>query len=207
MLRLDYFLGLGLELSEGDIIIDADNLEHAILTSGTTPDVGDNAHIKHFAERENLLGKIPCPKDLVVTVTLRDGVGNSASADSYDWDADPTQTCFDIITWKPTLSALVKQQNKALVYTKEMNLYLLEQDENKYYDTYDSIIVAAVSEEEARVMHPHYGDKDRELYNVKCGGVIYCTQSWASPEGVEVTLLGTSVEKEPCVVHTSFCAG
>ena len=35
-----------------------------------------------------------------------------------------------------------------------MNLYLLSQDENKGWDTYDSAIVAAESEEEARKICP-----------------------------------------------------
>ena len=35
-----------------------------------------------------------------------------------------------------------------------MNLYLISQDENIGYDTYDSAVVAAKSEKDARTIHP-----------------------------------------------------
>lgn len=35
-----------------------------------------------------------------------------------------------------------------------MKLWLLEQDEHNGYDTYDSLVVAAESEDEARAIHP-----------------------------------------------------
>lgn len=38
-----------------------------------------------------------------------------------------------------------------------MNLYLLTQHSNRGYDTYDSMVVAAESEEDARLMHPETG--------------------------------------------------
>ena len=42
-----------------------------------------------------------------------------------------------------------------------MNLYLISQDSNRDYDTYDSAVVAAVNEKDASVMHP-YGRKKRQ---------------------------------------------
>ena len=36
-----------------------------------------------------------------------------------------------------------------------MNLYLLTQDTNNDYDTYDSCVVASETEEEAQLMHPN----------------------------------------------------
>lgn len=44
-----------------------------------------------------------------------------------------------------------------------MKIYLLSQDRNSWYDTYDSCVVCAESEEEARTIHPsefvtHYRD-------------------------------------------------
>ena len=35
-----------------------------------------------------------------------------------------------------------------------MKLYLISQDVNDYYDTYDSAVVAAESDEDARSIHP-----------------------------------------------------
>ncbi len=41
----------------------------------------------------------------------------------------------------------------------EMNIYLLTQNEVGGWDTYDSVVVSAESEEEARLMHPSGDDK------------------------------------------------
>lgn len=58
-----------------------------------------------------------------------------------------------------------------------MNLYLIEQDENNGYDTYDAFVVAAKDDDAARNYHPgKWGEK-------------YST--WASdPKHVRVTLIG-----------------
>ena len=78
-----------------------------------------------------------------------------------------------------------------------MNLYLLEQDENSSYDTYDSCVVAAENEEDARSISPTGGWSDN-WYN-----------AWASkPENVTVTLIGIADEKiEKGIVLSSFNAG
>ena len=39
-----------------------------------------------------------------------------------------------------------------------MNLYLISQDTNENYDTYDSAIVAAKTKKEARMFHPNEDD-------------------------------------------------
>jgi hypothetical protein len=45
-----------------------------------------------------------------------------------------------------------------------MKLYLISQDENTQYDTYDSAVVVAESEEDARTIIPSYaGDKVRRI--------------------------------------------
>jgi len=60
-----------------------------------------------------------------------------------------------------------------------MNIYLIDQDVVYGYDTYDSAVVAAESEEEARNIHP-YGNWENRLdawctyprdVNVKCIGI------------------------------------
>ena len=74
-----------------------------------------------------------------------------------------------------------------------MNLYLLRQDENEWYDTYDSCIVVAESEEEAVQISP--------------AGVGV----WApSPDHVACTLIGKAVdniEHDNGIVLASFNAG
>jgi hypothetical protein len=76
-----------------------------------------------------------------------------------------------------------------------MKLYLLSQNDNTWYDTYDSCIVAANSEEEARTISPGFDGK--------------FDKTWAhSPETVEVKKIGITFDyKEPCVVLASFNAG
>jgi hypothetical protein len=78
-----------------------------------------------------------------------------------------------------------------------MNLYLISQNENRDYDTYDSAIVAAVDEDAARNTHP--GGAWRQRYDT----------SWCkSPEAVNVELIGVAAEGiEPGVVLASFNAG
>ena len=77
-----------------------------------------------------------------------------------------------------------------------MNLYLLTQNENNDYDTYDAIVVAAESEDQARLITPY----DRGYYQ-SFGG-------WASPDKVAVELIGESVPgTEAGVILASFNAG
>ncbi len=80
-----------------------------------------------------------------------------------------------------------------------MNLYLLSQDENTDYDTYDSVVVAAKDENEARLIHP---DGDNAEW-----GCRY--PAWASsPEKVTVTKIGkASDDVQLGVVLASFNAG
>jgi hypothetical protein len=76
----------------------------------------------------------------------------------------------------------------------QMKLYLLSQGENNGYDTYDSMVVAAESEDAARQMHP---------------GNEWGWNVWAnSPEQVDVEYLGEAApESEAGVICASFNAG
>lgn len=59
-----------------------------------------------------------------------------------------------------------------------MKIYLLSQDDNQNYDTYDSCIVVAESEEDAKTIHPNgdeytkpislYTDWAREKESISC---------------------------------------
>ena len=81
----------------------------------------------------------------------------------------------------------------------QKNLYLIYQNCNQSYDTYDSAVVVAESEEEARRIHPN---------NLPLSG--YCDFStWAKPDRVHVRLIGTAVGdmEGDVVVCASFNAG
>ena len=84
-----------------------------------------------------------------------------------------------------------------------MNLYYIEQGEDYDYenDTFDSAVVAANSEEEARMIHP-----DSEG---KCtwNGVDHF-DIWTTPDKVKVTLIGIAAA-DVCegTVISSFNAG
>ena len=78
-----------------------------------------------------------------------------------------------------------------------MKLYLLNQIQNRGYDTYDACIVAAENEDAARLITPcprEWGDE---------------FSTWASePKYVEVEYLGEAVEgTETGVILSSFNAG
>lgn len=78
-----------------------------------------------------------------------------------------------------------------------MKLYLISQDENDGYDTYDSAVVCAGSEDEARKINPDYGEWGRN-YGSWC----------SSPDKVTVRHIGEAVEgMEPGIVLASFHAG
>lgn len=80
-----------------------------------------------------------------------------------------------------------------------MNLYRISQDKNDGYDTFDSAVVAAASEEDARMIHPSRSDWD---------GKTEGYDSWAAADDVTVKLVGIAVEgTQPGVVCASFNAG
>jgi hypothetical protein len=93
-----------------------------------------------------------------------------------------------------------------------MNLYLLTQLENNDYDTYDSCVVAANSEEEARLIHPRY---PTVIYKKEVNNWYdtywKCIESsdWAAPNKVEVTLIGIASDNINSikVILSSYNAG
>ncbi len=78
-----------------------------------------------------------------------------------------------------------------------MNIYYLSQDVNTDYDTYDSMVVYAETEEHARQILPHHTNWG-ERYG-----------SWANkPEEVKVSYLGTAPHvTTPGIILASFNAG
>lgn len=95
-----------------------------------------------------------------------------------------------------------------------MNLYLISQDVNIDYDTYDSVVVAAESEGEARGIHPNeywiLQNVDDDYWirgnRTKSYNVTGC---WAQrPSEVTVKYLGQAAEgTQSGVILASFNAG
>lgn len=94
-----------------------------------------------------------------------------------------------------------------------MELYLIWQDENNNYDTYDSAMVAADSPEDAVLTHPGgYVWKGRSWQQETADGTWvdgYGNGSWTSvPALVRVEHIGTAKEgTESGVICASFNAG
>jgi len=81
-----------------------------------------------------------------------------------------------------------------------MKLWLISQDINRGYDTYDSMVVAATTEDHARSTRPAIDG---------CPvSDSYVNNTWASPERVGVVYLGAAKRgTKPGVICASFNAG
>lgn len=93
-----------------------------------------------------------------------------------------------------------------------MNLYYIEQSVNSDYDMYSDAVVTAESEEDARLVHPYgysWDDDKKEWYLTWTDGTRLSAGNyeWASPENVEVTLIGTANGNMAGVICASFHAG
>lgn len=78
-----------------------------------------------------------------------------------------------------------------------MNLYLVSQDVNNDYDTFDAMVVCAESEAEAKAIHPRQ-DADRVAWR----------DEWCRPEDVRAKFIGTAASDVPNgVVLSSYNAG
>lgn len=94
-----------------------------------------------------------------------------------------------------------------------MNIYLVTQDVDNGYDTYDSFVVVAENEDIARHTSPsgHYAWKNNKwnfLFESGHYEPSYCSD-WCLPDQVEVTLIGKADDKytETTVICASFNAG
>lgn len=82
-----------------------------------------------------------------------------------------------------------------------MKLFLISQEQNNDYDTYDSAVVAAPDEEIAKQMNPGTG---KPMADWKKGNYSWC----GGPEDVTARYLGeASGDVEQGVVCASFNAG
>jgi hypothetical protein len=65
-----------------------------------------------------------------------------------------------------------------------LHIFLLNQNTNNKYDTYESAVVIAKNEEEARLIHP-----DGNIFTFKRE---WDMRSWVSPDQVKVQLVGVA---------------
>ena len=86
-----------------------------------------------------------------------------------------------------------------------MNIYKISQDINKDYDTFDSAIVAAANENDARNIHPFRSVTNPEKWDTYC-------ELWVTKDQIhllKVELIGKTID-ENCpagVILASYNAG
>jgi hypothetical protein len=84
-----------------------------------------------------------------------------------------------------------------------MKLWLLSQETNDQYDTYDSMVVAAPDEASAKMTHPATAPKVWK----ETGGKDSDYGSWASKDSVQCVCIGEAVAgTEAGVICASFNA-
>ena len=95
-----------------------------------------------------------------------------------------------------------------------MKLWLISQSENNNWDTFDSAVVAAETEEEARLIYPgEWNDHAFWSHNEWKGKSIdgnihsYNGSSWVTPDKVEVQFLCDGYDGEAGNICASFNAG
>lgn len=96
-----------------------------------------------------------------------------------------------------------------------MNIYLVSQNQNNGYDTFDSFVCIARTAREAKHMAPRhkykYDPKTKKWLDLGPQIIDWnCPQvsGWAlSPKHVQVKRIGISIRKKTCVVCASFNAG
>ena len=88
-----------------------------------------------------------------------------------------------------------------------MNLYLISQSRNTGIDTYESAVVAAETEEDARLIFP--SDYCEPKWYVKESAWIdrdgyINSREWVDPADVIVRLIGVATEGLSGLVHSSY---
>lgn len=105
---------------------------------------------------------------------------------------------------KKELEALSKKEKKKVCeIKKELKIYLISQSQNRGFDTYDSAVVCAESEDQARNMNPMDGsvmleDQWKHAFSSWCN----------SPKLVSVECIGVANDNQSVgVICASFNAG
>jgi hypothetical protein len=92
----------------------------------------------------------------------------------------------------------------------KLNLYKITQSANDDYDSYDSAIVAATSEEKAKLIHPSNWTNKNQPEWYEDDNEIKAVHDWTTPDNVQVELIGVVTNdkiKNGDVVVASFNAG
>ena len=96
-----------------------------------------------------------------------------------------------------------------------MNLYLLIQSIHTGYDTFDSSVVAAESEPQARLLHPNsrvkgWDEDEESWFIIPAAGPMKGQRrfvrpdEWCTPSEVGVMWIGTAGGLEPGTIISSF---
>ena len=94
-----------------------------------------------------------------------------------------------------------------------MKLYLVSQDVNNGYDTFDSFVVACDNEEEAKHTSPskdyrwHDGTWWIQLPNGSEESTEVVSQAWCKPDDAYVKLLGEAAPGVTGIICASYNAG
>ena len=98
-----------------------------------------------------------------------------------------------------------------------MKLWLISQSKNNDYDTYDSAVVAAETEEQARRTHPDNKGSCDKVWDDSLGAWRHkdspeagwgVGRTWTEPHHVAIKYIGEAAEgTEPGVICASFNAG
>lgn len=94
-----------------------------------------------------------------------------------------------------------------------MKLWRISQNVNNGWDTYDSAVVAAETEEEARCTYPDTNEETRWngnewMLQVRDGRVVeFHSSTWTKPDNVSVEFLADGYEGPAGTVVASFNAG
>jgi len=95
-----------------------------------------------------------------------------------------------------------------------MNIYKISQDDVNGMDTFDSAVVVANSEEQAKTIHPsssyNYITLKREIKFIPIPNLHESQKDWTNdPSKVVVEYIGKAANKyiEPAVICASFNAG
>ena len=91
-----------------------------------------------------------------------------------------------------------------------MNLYLITQDENNGYDTYDSAVVCATNSLAAQCIHPNNQSFKEYMKSMNMSREVAIDNyldSWTTPENVRVIEIGVAHTKiKSGIVCSSFNA-
>lgn len=118
---------------------------------------------------------------------------NRDIVDPYDRECDYVSQLEDLISD-------LEKRGREITKNRYLNLYLIERPKGNTfeYDQYESAVVCAYTEAEARMIHPIGHSWD---------GINFGSGSWVNASEVRVTLLGfANIDPGP-VVCASFRAG